>query len=170
MKLASFPLARAIIAKPLLRKAYTRDAYAPLLYRGTDWRAQATSLARRQNLISKSHSRALPRRFNSRPPVQLAIILDSSDSAGLRRVAKEWDGRLARQRVEQKRRARRPSHSFSPQGSPAAGSLPTANEQRFTVVEPIRSQVWSWPNLSLFLSVPDLRGLRFMLNASDQNV
>jgi hypothetical protein len=29
----------------------------------------------------------------------------------LRRVAKEWDGRLARQRVEQKRRARRPSHS-----------------------------------------------------------
>ena len=27
--------ARAIIAKPLLRKVYTRDAYAPLLYRGT---------------------------------------------------------------------------------------------------------------------------------------
>jgi len=31
-----------------------------------------------------------------------------------RRVAKEWDGRLARQRVAQKRRARRPCPSFSP--------------------------------------------------------
>ena len=29
--------ARAIIARPLLRKAYTRDAYAPLLHRGTGW-------------------------------------------------------------------------------------------------------------------------------------
>jgi len=42
-------------------------------------RAQATSLVRRQNLISKSHSRALPRRFNSRSPIQLTIILDGSD-------------------------------------------------------------------------------------------
>jgi len=29
--------ARAIMVKPLLREAYTRDAYAPLLYRGTGW-------------------------------------------------------------------------------------------------------------------------------------
>jgi len=29
--------ARAIIAKPLLREAYTRDAYAPLLCRGISW-------------------------------------------------------------------------------------------------------------------------------------
>jgi len=32
----------------------------------------------------------------------------------LRFAAKEWDGHLARQREEQKRRATRPSHSFSP--------------------------------------------------------
>ena len=34
MKLACFPLE---LAKPLLRKAYTRDAYAPLLCRGISW-------------------------------------------------------------------------------------------------------------------------------------
>jgi hypothetical protein len=34
MKFASFPLE---LAKPLLRKAYTRDAYAPLLCRGINW-------------------------------------------------------------------------------------------------------------------------------------
>jgi hypothetical protein len=34
MKLACFPLK---LAKPLLRKAYTRDAYAPLLCRGVSW-------------------------------------------------------------------------------------------------------------------------------------
>jgi len=67
--------AQAIIGKPLLRKAYTRDAYAPLLCRGVSW-ACAGALIR--TLISKSHSKVLPRRFDSRPPVQLAIILDSS--------------------------------------------------------------------------------------------
>jgi len=41
-------------------------------------RAQATSFARRQNLISKSHSRTLARPFNSRSPVQQTVILDSS--------------------------------------------------------------------------------------------
>jgi hypothetical protein len=41
-------------------------------------RAQATPLVRRQNLISESHSRALPRRFNSRSPTQPTVILDSS--------------------------------------------------------------------------------------------
>jgi hypothetical protein len=41
-------------------------------------RAQATPLVRRQNLISESHSRALPRRFNSRSPAQPTVILDSS--------------------------------------------------------------------------------------------
>jgi len=34
MKLASFPLE---LAKPLVRKAYTRDAYAPILRRGINW-------------------------------------------------------------------------------------------------------------------------------------
>jgi hypothetical protein len=34
MKLAFFPLE---LAKPLLRKTYTRDAYAPLLCRGISW-------------------------------------------------------------------------------------------------------------------------------------
>jgi len=41
-------------------------------------RAQATSLVRRQNLISKSHSGTLARPFNSRSPVQQTVILDSS--------------------------------------------------------------------------------------------
>jgi hypothetical protein len=68
---------RAIMAKPLLRKAYTRDAYAPLLCRGISW-ACAGAVIRRQNLISKSHSRALPRRFNSRSPVKQTVILDST--------------------------------------------------------------------------------------------
>ena len=40
-----------------------------------------------------------------------------SFSEELRRVVKEWYGRLARQRLEQKRRARRPSHTFSPSGN-----------------------------------------------------
>jgi hypothetical protein len=40
--------------------------------------AQATSFLRRQNLISKSHSRALARRFKSRSPVQSTVILDST--------------------------------------------------------------------------------------------
>ena len=40
--------------------------------------AQATPLVRRQNLISKSHPRALARRFNSRSPVQSTVILDST--------------------------------------------------------------------------------------------
>ena len=75
MKLASFSLE---LAKPLLRKAYTRDAYAPLLCRGISW-ARAGTLIR--TLISKSHSRALPGRFNSRSPIQLTIILDSSASS-----------------------------------------------------------------------------------------
>jgi hypothetical protein len=34
MKFASFPLG---LAKPLLRRAYTRDAYVPLLCRGISW-------------------------------------------------------------------------------------------------------------------------------------
>jgi len=42
-------------------------------------RAQATSLVRRQNLISKSHSGTLARPFNSRSPVQQTVILDSSE-------------------------------------------------------------------------------------------
>ena len=42
-------------------------------------RAQATPIVRRQDLISKSHSRALPRRFNSRSPVQPTAILDSTE-------------------------------------------------------------------------------------------
>ena len=41
-------------------------------------RAQATLLVRRQNLISKGHSGALARRFNSRPPAQPTVILDST--------------------------------------------------------------------------------------------
>ena len=40
-----------------------------------------------------------------------------SFSEELRRVVKEWYGRLARQRLEQKRPARRPSHTFSPSGN-----------------------------------------------------
>jgi hypothetical protein len=39
------------------------------------------TLVRRQNLISKSHSRALSRRLNSRSPVQPTVILDSTESA-----------------------------------------------------------------------------------------
>ena len=49
MKLAPFLLE---LAKHLVRKAYTRDAYAPLLCRGISWRTQATSILRRQNLLS----------------------------------------------------------------------------------------------------------------------
>jgi hypothetical protein len=44
-------------------------------------RAQATPLVRRQNLLSKSHSKALPRRFNSRSPVQPTVVLDSNEVA-----------------------------------------------------------------------------------------
>ena len=40
--------------------------------------AQTTPHVRRQNLISKGHSRALPRRFNSRSSAQPTVILDSS--------------------------------------------------------------------------------------------
>ena len=50
------------------------------------------------DLISKSHSRALPRRFNSRSPVQLTIILDSSDDGGKRvsqQVLEGFSGRAA---------------------------------------------------------------------------
>src|SRR5215468_10893760 len=38
------------------------------------------------DLISKSHSRALPRRFNSRSPVQLSVILDSDEAPKLMRT------------------------------------------------------------------------------------
>jgi hypothetical protein len=50
-----------------------------LLYYVAALAGRATPLARRQNLISKSHSRALPRRFNSRSPVQPTVILDSTE-------------------------------------------------------------------------------------------
>jgi len=54
-------------------------------------RAQATSLVRRQNLISKSHSRTLARPFNSRSPVQQTVILDSSDvQSGARDFKRNW--------------------------------------------------------------------------------
>jgi hypothetical protein len=43
-------------------------------------RAQAPSF-RRQNLVSKSYSRALLRRFNSRSPAQPTVILDSNARA-----------------------------------------------------------------------------------------
>jgi len=53
MKLASFPLE---LAKPPLPKAYTRDAYAPVLRRGVNWACAGHALLRRQNLISiRSH-------------------------------------------------------------------------------------------------------------------
>jgi len=32
-------------------RTYTRDAYAPVLRRGISWRAQATSILRRQNRL-----------------------------------------------------------------------------------------------------------------------
>jgi len=76
-----FLSARAIIAKPLVRKPYTRDPTSsrqarmlPYCVAASASRAQATPLVRRQNLISKSHSRALPRRFNSRSPVQPTVF------------------------------------------------------------------------------------------------
>jgi len=49
MKLACFPLE---LAKPLLRKPYTREAYAPLLSRGISCECAGHTLVRRQNLIS----------------------------------------------------------------------------------------------------------------------
>jgi hypothetical protein len=52
MKLASFRLEPA---KPLLWKAYTRDAYAPIPRRGISLACAGHTLFRRENLISGSH-------------------------------------------------------------------------------------------------------------------
>ena len=76
MKSASFPLE---LADPLLRKGYTRDAYAPLLCRGINLACAGRTPRPRKNLIFKSHSRALSRRFNSRSPAQPTVILVSND-------------------------------------------------------------------------------------------
>ena len=74
MKLASLQLE---LANPLLRKAYTRDAYAPYCVAAFSW-VCAGPLVRKHNLISKSHSRALVSRFNSKSPVQPTVILEST--------------------------------------------------------------------------------------------
>jgi len=62
-----------------LRQGFVgQAAYAPLLSRGINSACAGHTLLRRQNLISKSYSRALPRRFNSGSHVQPIVILDSS--------------------------------------------------------------------------------------------
>jgi hypothetical protein len=85
-----FLLARA--SQPLLRKPYRRDAYAPLLRRGISWACARHTLVRRENLISESHSRALPRCFNSRSPVQSTIVLDSTEE----QLASAWHSCIER--------------------------------------------------------------------------
>ena len=71
MKWACFPLE---LAEPLLRKPYTRDAYAPLLCRSTNRACAVHTPVRRQNLLSKSYSGAPPRRFNSRSPLNQRLF------------------------------------------------------------------------------------------------
>jgi len=61
-------------SKPLLRKAYTRDAYAPLLSHFISWSCADHTPVRRQNFISKSRSRAPPMLLERLPEVQSAIV------------------------------------------------------------------------------------------------
>jgi hypothetical protein len=86
------------LAKPLLRKAYARDAYARLLCCGINSACAGHTLLRRPNLISKSYSRALPRRFSSGSHVQPIAILDSSCREQPRESARlqPWVGAMTR--------------------------------------------------------------------------
>ena len=114
MKLASFPL--ELLWPSLYFGRLTRETRM-LLYciAAPAGRAQATSLVRRQNLISKSHSRTLARRFNSRSPVQPAVILESTD----------WHERLG------VREHTRPACRFDQLSSARASMAHRRNEVRF---------------------------------------